>query len=232
MSLVVAVVQPACRPNDRATNAIAHVAAIRGSAARLTVFPELSLTGYELDAPVVALDDPVWESLVQACCSTGSVALVGAPVALGAGAASIATVRVDGAGVAVVYRKQWLGAAETRRFTAGTGPASTEVDGWRLGLAICRDTGLAQHAADTVALGIDVYVAGVVHHRSEAALLQERARRITTAHHVYVAAASAAGPAGGEYDPAAGGSGLWAPDGTRLAVAGSQTGAMARAELD
>jgi predicted amidohydrolase len=30
-----------------------------------------------------------------------------------------------------------------------------KVEGWRLGLAICKDIGIPQHASDTAALGID-----------------------------------------------------------------------------
>lgn len=52
----------------------------------------------------------------------------------------------------------WLGATESERFAPGDGPAVHDVDGWRLGLAICKDTGVAQHAADTAALGIDAYL--------------------------------------------------------------------------
>jgi predicted amidohydrolase len=58
------------------------------------------------------------------------------------------------------YRKLWLGAAESRRFTPGAQPVAIEVDGWRLGLAICKDTSLGRHQRDTMALGIDAYVGG------------------------------------------------------------------------
>jgi predicted amidohydrolase len=68
---------------------------------------------------------------------------------------------VDGSGATVAYRKLWLGAAEAERFIPGGKPAVLEVNGWRLGLAICRDTGIQQHSSDTAALGIDAYVAGV-----------------------------------------------------------------------
>jgi hypothetical protein len=51
-------------------------------------------------------------------------------------------------GPPLAYRKMWLGGAESDRFTPGTEPAALEVDGWWLGLAICKDTGIPQHAAD------------------------------------------------------------------------------------
>jgi len=56
-SLTVAVVQPPCTACDVAGNAQQHADAVRRAQARVVVFPELSLTGYELDAPAVAPDE-------------------------------------------------------------------------------------------------------------------------------------------------------------------------------
>jgi len=56
--LRVAAVQPACAARDVAGNAEVHAAAIRAAEAQVVVFPELSLTGYELDVSPVAPDDP------------------------------------------------------------------------------------------------------------------------------------------------------------------------------
>jgi predicted amidohydrolase len=106
-----------------------------------------------------------------------------------------------------------------------------EVDGWRLGLAICKDTGIPQHAADTAALGIDAYVAGVLESEDDAAVPEERARRIANDHGVPVAVASFAGSTGGGYAEAAGRSGIWAADGVAIARAGPETGDIARATL-
>jgi predicted amidohydrolase len=98
------------------------------------------------------------------------------------------------------------------------------VDGWRLGLAICKDTGVPQHAADTAALGMDAYLAAVLEHAEDAGVPEERAVRIAREHGVWVAVASFAGSTGGGYGRAAGGSGIWGPDGTVLARAGSRAG--------
>ena len=80
-ALVVAVAQPPCHAGDVAANAAAHADVVWRAAARVVVFPELSITGYELDAPDVTPDDPRLRPIVEACASTGSLALVGAPVA-------------------------------------------------------------------------------------------------------------------------------------------------------
>jgi predicted amidohydrolase len=229
--LVIAVAQPPCVPYDVAANAVTHAATIRSAAARVVVFPELSLTGYELDAPAVAIDDPRLMPIVEACAATGSLALVGAPVEGEAGRAHIGMLAVGGTGATVAYRKTWLGGAEPDRFSPGIDPAVLDVDGWRLGLAICKDTGMPQHASDTAALGIDAYVAGSLEGAADVALLDERARRVAADHGVWVAFASFAGWTGGGYAEAAGCSGIWNSDGIAVTRAGPETGAVVRATL-
>ena len=268
--LIVAVAQPPCTPHDVAANAWAHAAAIRApgaAGARVVVFPELSLTGYELDADPVDPGDERLQPIVQACADTGATALVGAPIAdnskkieegragNGEGAAGngegapgngkgrtasgtgrtgpvfIAVLAVDGQGATVAYRKMWLGDDEAKRFTPGPTPAKQTVDGWRLGLAVCKDTGVPEHAAATAALGIDAYLAGTVKHLEEAGLQHERAQQIATRHYTWVAIASCAGPTGGGYDQTAGRSGIWAPDGSLIASTGPDPGEVTRARL-
>lgn len=228
--LAIAVAQPPCVPYDVATNAKTHAATVRSAGARLVVFPELSLTGYELDAPAVEVDDPRLSPIVEACAQAASLALVGAPIIGEAGRPHIAMLAVDGSGASVAYRKMWLGGAEPEWFAPGTEPAVLEVDGWRLGLAICKDTGITQHASDTASLGIDAYVAGVLESAEDAAVVDERARRVAADRHVWVAIASFAGSTGG-YARAAGRSGIWSPDGVAVSRAGPETGDIARATL-
>ena len=229
--LGIAVAQPLCVAYDVAANALTHAEMIRSAGARVVVFPELSLTGYELDAPAIAAQDPRLAPIVEACAATESVALVGAPVHGDTANLHIGMLAVDRTGVTVVYRKMWLGGAEPELFSPGSMPAVLEVDDWRLGLAICKDSGIPAHAADTAALGIDAYVAGVLETAEDAAIPDQRARRIATDHHVWVAMASFAGSTGGGYEEAAGRSGIWASDGTVVDQAGPETGAIARATL-
>lgn len=229
--LTIAVAQPLCIPYDVAANATIQAATIRAAAARVVVFPELSLTGYELDAPPIAAEDPRLIPIVEACAETGSLALVGAPVQGEAGQVHIAMLAIDGKGARVAYRKMWLGGSEPGRFSPGLVPAVLDVDGWRLGLAICKDTALPQHATDTAAMGIDAYVAGMLESADDAAVPEERARRVAADHHVWVAISSFAGSTGGGYAEAAGRSGIWTSDGAVAAQAGPETGAIARATL-
>ncbi|WP_162795459.1 carbon-nitrogen hydrolase family protein, partial [Nonomuraea lactucae] len=214
-SLSIAAAQPKCVSYDVAANAATHAETVRSAGARVVVFPELSLTGYEPDAPAITAEDPRLTPIVEACAETGSVALVGAPVE----GPHIAIVAVDGTGATVAYRKVWLGTEEAVRFAPGSGPAVLDVDGWRLGLAVCKDTGVPRHARDTAALGMDAYVAGTVKHAAEGALQDERARRVAADHRVWVVVASFAGSTGGGFDRAAGRSGVWAPGGTVIVQA-------------
>ncbi|MET8910055.1 carbon-nitrogen hydrolase family protein [Micromonospora sp. NPDC004551] len=225
--LRLAVAQPLCRSHDVAGNAERHAAAVRAAGARVVVFPELSLTGYELEADALNPADTRLAPLVAACADSGALALAGAPVA----GRHIAVLAVDGDGARVAYRKMWLGGAESRHFRPGPEPAVLDVDGWRLGLAVCKDTGIPAHAAETVARGADAYLAGVLESADDAAVPEERASRIATAHEVWVALASFAGATGGGYAQAAGGSGIWSPDGVAVARAGAGVGDLVTATL-
>ena len=229
--LVVAVAQPPCTAHDVGANAGHHAALVRAAGARVVVFPEMSLTGYELDAAPVDAGDARLAPLVDACAATGTLALAGAPVPGAAGAAHIGVLAIDGTGTTVAYRKMFLGGDEGRRFTPGPGPAVLTVEGWRLGLAVCKDTGVPEQAAATAAAGIDAYLAGVLETADHAAVIDERAGRIASAHRVWVAVASFAGSTGGGYDRAAGGSGVWDPDGAAVVRAGPEVGVLASAIL-
>ncbi|MFI5775479.1 nitrilase-related carbon-nitrogen hydrolase [Streptomyces sp. NPDC051658] len=128
----------------------------------------------------------------------------------------------------MVHGKVCLHGSEAVRFVPGE-PAVLEVDGWRLGLAICRDTGVPEHAAKTAALGIDGYVAGVVHADHEAEVHSERARRVAADHGVWVVTTAFAGPTGGGFDRTSGRSGIWSADGELIAEAGAAPDEVARA---
>jgi predicted amidohydrolase len=194
------------------------------------VFPELSLTGYELEAPAVDPEESALLPIIKACAETASVAFVGAPIEQDE-QRYIATLMIDGAGVDVVYTKSHLSGDELRNHTAGPGPTALGLDGWRVGLGICKDTGVAAHTEGTAALDVDVYVAGVVHAPEELDEQDARGLRIASACDAYVAFASAAGPAGGGYDATAGESTIWSPTGETLARATAAVGDVVHAVL-
>lgn len=230
MDLSVAVAQPHVVAGAVAANVEAHVALISQADVRLVVFPELSLTGYELDAPAIDIASAVMEPLTSICAATGSVALVGAPVEAD-GQHYIATVRVDASGPTVVYRKTFVHGSEDVRFTPGPGPQAIDVDGWRIGLGICRDTGVDEHVTGTARLGVDLYACGVVHHDWELAEQERRARNIAAKCRAPVAMASFAGPTGGGFVTTAGHSAIWSAESTLIARAGNEPSQITRAVL-
>ena len=154
---------------------------------------------------------------------------MGAPVASDDGD-HIAMIVVDGNGATVAYRKMWLSEAEALRFRPGDRPAVVAVDGWRLGLAICKDTGIAQRVRHR-GTGHRCLRGGVLDSADDATIQDQRARRVAAEHHVWVVVASFAGSTGGGYEHAAARSRIWSPDGTVIASAGRETGGIARAML-
>jgi predicted amidohydrolase len=227
----VATGQPPCEARDVVRNALSHARTVREAGSRLVLFPELSLTGYELDAAPVPPTDAALAPIIAACASAGSVALAGAPVEED-GRRFIAALRIDGSGAAVAYRKTHLGGAELERLDSGDGPTVIELDGWRIGIGICKDTGVAEHTEGTARLGVDLYVAGLAHLPEELEEQDARGRRIAVACGSYVAFASFAGATGGGYEETAGTSTIWSPDGSVIARAGSAPGEIIRAELE
>ncbi|ORM36462.1 carbon-nitrogen hydrolase family protein [Williamsia sp. 1135] len=229
-TLRVAASQPVTVAGDVAANAVAHSEAIRRCAARLVVFPEMSLTGYSMDATSVEVDDAALDPLVDACRDKGSVALVGAAVRYGSGRA-IGVLAVSEGGAEIVYRKMSLGSQETRVYAPGSTAAVVEIEGWRVGLGVCKDTRDDDHLTATIEAGIDLYVAGLVHRPDEVAEFDVRARRIAALAAVPVVFAGFAGPTGGGYTQTSGGSAVWDADGARLVQAGHRPGCSVVADL-
>jgi predicted amidohydrolase len=89
--------------------------------------------------------------------------------------------------------KTYLSAEEQTLFWSRPGPRAIDLDGWRIGLGICRNTGVDEHVHETARLGLDLYACGVVHHAWELAEQQHRARDIAATCRAPVAMASFAG---------------------------------------
>ncbi len=227
--LSIALAQPDLRPGDDEGNAPAHAETIRAAEARLVVFPELSLSSYAMIAPTVSLEDPSLAVIVDACAETGSVAFAGAPL-VEDGREYITIVRFDAEGVVPVYRKMFPGKPEQGRFAAGDCASVVEVDGWRLGLAICRDFSIDDQIEATAALGIDAYVGGNLHDAEGAARRDARMPKLAPQYGVWIAISCFAGP-GSDYPDASGGSAVWAPDGSLVAQADDQPGRIITATL-
>jgi predicted amidohydrolase len=163
-SLTVAVAQTAPRLGDVAANlqAIEGVlAATAGRGARLTVFPELALTGYALQDAVadVALSAAGPRlARIAALSRTGAFALGFVEEGEPGTFHNSALVAVDGR-LAAVHRKRHLPTYalfdEGRFFKAGHGITLFDLDGWKLGLLICEEAWYPQTVHEVVEAGAD-----------------------------------------------------------------------------
>jgi predicted amidohydrolase len=221
------------------TNIEQHLGLIRIAAdeqAQVLVFPELSLTGYELDiAPSLAFaqDDPRLDRLMDAASSAAMTLVVGAPVRVGArlciGACIISRDRTVG-----WYTKQHLGAfsqnaacdgavpvPEATVFDPGTENPLVHFAGNTAALAVCADTGRPSHPQAAAERGARTYLASMFVIPSELERETANLRAYAQQHAFVVAFANYGGPSGGL--AAAGRSAIWSADGTivaRLATRG------------
>ncbi len=242
----IAVAQTCPVSGDVHANLEEHVRLARHAAARgagLVVFPELSLTGYEIGlAARLAFveNDPRLEPLIDVAASLNLIVIAGAPVRLDGTLHVAAFVIAPDRGVSL-YTKQRLGAfsdaarcdgilppAEATVFAPGDRDPLVALDRHHAAaLAICADVGQPAHPARAVARGARTYLASMFVIRSafddEAAKLKGYASQ----HGMVVALANFGSPSGGL--AAAGCSSIWSdrgdllvqlgPDGAGVAVA-------------
>ena len=219
MALTAAVAQLTSTPSvaDNLAHSLALASRSADAGADLVLFPELSLTGYDLDrladpASWFTPTDPRLDDLRAVSRTTGLTIVVGAPVH-DADRRLLASLVLQPSGAVVVAAKSRLHGDEVHHFAPGAGPTLIDVADERVGLAICYDTAFPAHAADSAARGATVYAASVVFVAGEEGVLDERMRARTADHAMVGLAANAGGPG------SSGGSGAWAPDGSALATA-------------
>ncbi|GAA1275070.1 carbon-nitrogen hydrolase family protein [Kitasatospora nipponensis] len=226
---------------DIAANAAQAAALIRRAAAegaRLVVFAEKFLTGYEAELissdPLryaVTADDPRLAPITTACRESGTIAVVGA-VTRAADGLRVSALVVDATGtVAACYAKQHLFDAEVHHYLPGTAGCTLEVDGWRLGLGVCYDSGFPEHARAAALDGCHAYLVGAlfsVGGGEQQVRVWFPARALDNT--VYTLLANHVGHTGGWNT--CGGSAVWGPDGRLLAQAAPEGTDLAVADLD
>ncbi|WP_448631030.1 carbon-nitrogen hydrolase family protein [Cellulomonas soli] len=226
-TLSLAVVQQAPTWGDVPAAVQRHAAAVREASARgarLVLFPELSLTGYDLAAlpsdagarAWVRPDDPRLDPLREQCAASGATALVGAPVLVGAQRV-LAAVRLEPDGSLHVHGKTHLHGAEHAVFDAQPASAPFDLDGWRVAVAICFDLATPAHAAAAAGHGADLYAAGVVYDAGDERRFDVHGAARAMDHRMAVAAANTVGDRPGA--TSCGSSAVWRPDGSVLARA-------------
>lgn len=172
--LRVATAQACPEPGDIAANTATAAAMVREAAdhsgARVVVFPEKFLTGYEPDiiradpkrCAVQAEGDERLDPLLAACRDTGTVAIVGTAVH-DSGELTVSALVLDSNGTWTArYDKQMLFRTERDIYRPGDHGLSLDVDGWRLGLGVCYDSGFPEHARAAALDGCHAYVVGAL----------------------------------------------------------------------
>jgi predicted amidohydrolase len=217
-----AIAQAVVARGDIAAN-IGHHVRLAGAAARhgarLVLFPELALTGYE---PALAMelaltaDDPQLAPLRDAAVRHGIVLVTGAPLKA-PGLPRIAALSFLPGGSVQVYTKQYLHPGEEAAFAVGEGGAGLALGDARVALAVCAEIAHARHPAAAARGGAHLYAASMLvsenGYEHDAGLLQTHARE----HRMPVAMANHGGPTGGW--ASAGRSALWDEQGRRVIAA-------------
>lgn len=222
MSLIIAAAQSASIPGCIPQNVAHHlrfgtIAAEHG--AQLLVFPELSLTGYELSlarSNAIRLDSSELDPLRQLAADAHMTLVAGGPVLNEQNKLHIAALAFRPDGSASMYTKQHVHESEEEVFVSGPGGPVLVVEGASVALAICADATHPEHAAGAAARGATIYAAGVMidpdGYGRKAALLTSYALEHTMA----VLMANYSGATGGSRS--AGRSALWSEDGQLVAA--------------
>jgi predicted amidohydrolase len=218
---------------DIAANVAQHLHFVRAAVeagADVIVFPELSLTGYELDrAAELAFDehDPRLAPMVELASAHRVTLVAGAPVRIGALLHIGALIVLPGGGVEI-YTKRHLGAfpsgvnpggavppPEASVFQAGARDPLVRLGAHTAAVAICADTGRPSHPAAAAARGATTYLASVFVIPPDFAADTARLQCYAAQHRMAVVFANFGGPSGGL--PSAGKSAIWSETGELLA---------------
>lgn len=238
--LVVVVAQHAPVPGDVAENARRAAGAVADAAdADLLLFPLLSLTGYDLDrfaerACWVTADDPRLDVVREASRAHGVTAVVGAAWSGPDGRRLLASLVLSPDGGVEVVGKHHLGRAERELFEPGDGFPVLDVAGWRVAPAVCFDAAAPEHALEVARRGAEVYAVSALYTEGQEVRLDVHPAARALDHRMYALVANLAGAGPGWRS--CGGSGVWHPDGRRVAGTGVGSGVvtarLARADLD
>ena len=234
---------------DVNVNVEQHVRLAEAAAAeqvRVVVFPELSLTGYELDLAAdlaFAEADPRLAPLVDLAASRSMTLIVGAPVRLeapredesavisGDPRLHIGAFIIEPDGAIEIYTKHHLGAfgeharrdgsvppAERTVFHPGTRNPLVRFGAHTGAVAVCADTGRPSHPRHAAERGARTYFASMFIIPSEFEREAASLRAYAIEHRLAVALANYGGPSGGLRS--AGGTSIWSESGDLLARLG------------
>jgi predicted amidohydrolase len=197
--------------------------------AQLVLFPELSLTGYEIglaDRLAFSEDDPRLTPLMELAASRGLIVIAGAPVRVGA-RLHIGAFIVSPDRTVSLYTKQRMGAfseaarcdgivppAEATVFQPGTRDPLVHFAGQSAAVAVCADVGQPSHPQHAAERGAGTYLASMFVIPSEFDGDAATLSRYAAMHSMVVALANFGSATGGL--ATAGRSSIWAATGELL----------------
>jgi predicted amidohydrolase len=229
-TLIIAAAQSASIPGDISQNLTRHLrfaATAAEHGVQLLVFPELSLTGYELAiarSNSVHPHDHRLDPLRRLAEKANMTIVVGAPILNEQLELHIGALALSPDGTVSTYTKQFLHQGEEQIFTPGLGGAMLLVEDTPVALAICADTLRPQHAADAKEHGAKVYAVGALitenGYEPDTAFLRQYSAR----HSMVVLMANHSAPTGGWVS--AGKSAIWSEDGNLVIASPGTTEAL------
>ncbi len=194
-----------------------------GHGVELLVFPELSLTGYELDlarSHVLYPDDEKLDPLRHLAEQAAMTIVAGAPVAGEHGDLHIGALIFRPDGSVLVHTKVHVHSSEFHVFSPGLGGPLLQIGDASIGFAICADISHAEHAANAAGRGANVYAAGALLDAGDSARKEPLLSGYARQHNMAVLLANYSGESGGYIS--AGRSTIWSEAGAVAASAGTE----------
>ncbi len=222
---------------DVSANLKYHIGAIERSSqqsADVVVFPELSLTGYELELAAELAFDPelsVFEEFSQAAVTHEVVVIAGCPLnASVSSKPTIGSVICFPDGKVDFYSKQYLHSGEEVYCSRGERDYHFELKGNQIALAICADFIEPLHSSRAKAMGADVYLVSALisemGFEPDSKLLSD----IASAHHFPVLLSNHISVTGGW--ETCGKNSIWGADGNRVTLPNSKEDCLVLCTID
>ena len=163
----IAAAQSGSRPGDIIWNIARHLEFIRQAAVHhidLLIFPELSLTGYELNAMpqlAMAMDDPRLQVFADAASEHKMSIVIGLPLTNG-DTILLSALAFLADGTRMAYGKRNLLGDENLFFSAGESVPMFGYHQHHVAMAICADISVEEFARDAARRGANLYATGVL----------------------------------------------------------------------
>ncbi len=216
----IAVVQFRSATGDIALNVAGHYNMSRiavEEGVELILFPELSLTGYEpeqAESLATKPDDSRFIQLQQLADEKALIIGAGIPLRT-PGGITISMMIFNPGSPVDLYSKQYLHQDELPYFVAGS-DTSKVLQSRKIGLAICYELTVPDHALAAARAGSRLYIASVAKTDVGMREAQIRLRKIAMEHRMPVMCANCTGPCDGSI--AAGRSAIWNQEGNLLGM--------------